>query len=158
MTDDKIQIDRTTPISTTIIIAKSISHALVGPKSFTGNLFGRIPLIKSVYKPVAQVVRLFSGDEAKEVKAMQVVMCTFGDGASVLALLTTADTYLINDIPQQLVYLPTSPLPMSGGLVFVPESKVRIVKSLSVDDLMKIYFSLGALAPEIAKPSFSDPA
>jgi uncharacterized membrane protein len=37
---------------------------------------------------------------------------------------------------------------MSGGLVLVPENAITPVPEMKVDDLLKIYVSLGALAPE----------
>ena len=38
---------------------------------------------------------------------------------------------------------------MSGGLVLVPEAAVTAVPEMKVDDLLKIYVSLGALTPEV---------
>lgn len=84
---------------------------------------------------------------------MQVVMCRFGGstGADVLAVLTTPQTYTVGGEPRLLVCLPTSPVPMSGGLVFVPEANVETVDGMDVDELMKIYFSLGVLAPDATR-------
>lgn len=114
------------------------------------ELFERIPVIRSIYKPVAQVMRLFSTEDNKELKSMTVVMCRFGGaaGADILALLTRPEVYTINGERRQLIYMPTSPLPMSGGLIFVAEANIYPVPGMAVDDLMKIYLSLGVLAPE----------
>jgi uncharacterized membrane protein len=38
---------------------------------------------------------------------------------------------------------------MSGGLVFVADTAITPVPDMKVDDLLKIYVSLGALAPEV---------
>ena len=113
-------------------------------------LFSRVPLVRSIYKPVSQVVRMLNTDKNDEFKGMSVVMCRFGGehGAEVLALLTTPEVYVVDGKRRQLVYLPTSPIPMSGGLVFVAEDAVSPVPGMDADDLMKIYFSLGALMPE----------
>ena len=116
-------------------------------------LFSRVPLVRSIYKPVSQVVRMLNTDNKDEFKGMSVVMCRFGGdgGAEVLALLTTPEVFIVDGKRRQLVYLPTSPIPMSGGLVFVPEDSVSAVPGMDADDLMKIYFSLGALMPEDGK-------
>jgi uncharacterized membrane protein len=45
-----------------------------------------------------------------------------------------------------MIYLPTAPVPMTGGLILVPDACVVPVPELKVDDLLRIYFSLGALA------------
>ena len=113
-------------------------------------LFSRVPLVRSIYKPVSQVVRMLNSDDKDEFKSMSVVMCRFGgdEGAEVLALLTSREVYVVDGKRRQLVYLPTSPVPMSGGLVFVAEEAVKPVPGMDADDLMKIYFSLGALMPE----------
>lgn len=112
-------------------------------------LFSRVPLVKTIYRPVSQVVRLLNTDDSEEFKGMSVVMCHFGgeNGAQILALLTNPSVYEINGKRRQLVYLPTSPLPMTGGLVFVAENCVEPVPGMDVDDLMKVYLSLGALMP-----------
>ena len=117
------------------------------------RLFSGLPIVRSIYRPISQVVRLLNSDKRGEFKGMQVVMCRFGgtNGADVLALLTTPQTYTVGGEPRLLVYLPTSPVPMSGGLVFVPEANVEAVQGMDVDDLMKIYFSLGALAPDATR-------
>ncbi|KAF0113419.1 MAG: hypothetical protein FD150_2047 [Rhodobacteraceae bacterium] len=47
-----------------------------------------------------------------------------------------------------LIYLPTSHLPMSGDLVFVPRASVTPQSDLNVDDLLRIYVSLGSLVPD----------
>lgn len=113
-------------------------------------LFSRVPLVRSIYKPVSQVVRMLNSDDKDEFKGMSVVMCRFGgdEGAEVLALLTSREVYVVDGKRRHLVYLPTSPLPMSGGLVFVAEDAVSPVPGMDADGLMKIYFSLGALMPE----------
>ncbi|WP_136646509.1 hypothetical protein [Tabrizicola sp. YIM 78059] len=55
-----------------------------------------------------------------------------------------------------MVYLPTSPLPMSGGLVLVPEASIAPVPGMTADDLLRVYVSLGALTP--ARPdAFTGP-
>jgi uncharacterized membrane protein len=121
-----------------------INHAI-------DHLVEQLPIIRTVYKPVAQVVRMVAGDETKDLKGMTVVMCSFGDKRSVyvLALLPTDQLYEVDHQLSYLVYVPTSPIPMGGGLVFVPRERVIPMPDLDVDDLFRIYVSLGALAPEI---------
>ena len=69
-------------------------------------------------------------------------------GVDVLALLASQHIYNIAGERRRLVYLPTAPIPMSGGLVLVAENAITAVPEMKVDDLLKIYVSLGALAPE----------
>jgi uncharacterized membrane protein len=39
-------------------------------------------------------------------------------------------------------------MPMTGGLVLVPDDAIIPVPEMKVDDLLRVYFSLGALAPD----------
>jgi uncharacterized membrane protein len=125
---------------------------------YLDRLFSRVPLIRSIYSPVSRVVRLAtdrSGGGPGDLSSMSVVSCRFGKGdtsVDILALLASQHIYNIAGERRRLVYLPTAPIPMSGGLVLVPENAVTPVPEMKVDDLLKIYVSLGALAPE-AMPS-----
>ena len=75
-----------------------------------------------------------------------------------LALLTSPTVYNLDEGASHLVYLPTSPLPMSGGLTFVPVDAVSPVPELDVDGLMRIYFSLGALSRQVMPSRFIVPS
>jgi len=115
------------------------------------GLLKKLPIVRTIYGPVSQVVDLLRSDKSDTVKRMTVVLCRFGgdNGASVLGLLTAPTVYRLGEGRSHLVYLPTSPLPMSGGLTFVPVDAVTPVPELDVDGLMRIYFSLGALSQQV---------
>lgn len=119
------------------------------------NLFhktiSRIPIISTIYKPVSQVIGLIQNDEKSEMQSMSVVFCSFGQnqGGGFLALLASNEIYRFRDQDCHVVYIPTSPIPMSGGIVFVPIDAVLPIDEMAVDDLMKIYFSLGVLSPQV---------
>lgn len=114
------------------------------------HLFTRIPLIRAVYKPVSQVVRLFAGTGDTKMQGMRVVACRLGGahGVDVLGLVTTPQIYDVGGSPRQLVYLPTSPVPMSGGLLLVPADTLIPMPDMTVDELMQIYLSLGVVVPD----------
>lgn len=114
------------------------------------SVMGRIPFVRGVYRPVSQVVGLLRKDGDTDVKSMSVVYCWFGEERSggFLALLVSPRVFVFEERRSHLIYIPATPLPMSGGLVFVPIEAVRPVP-MSVDDLMKVYLSLGVLADQI---------
>lgn len=138
------------------VIVKSTTRTQIAA-SFD-SVMGRIPLVRSVYRPVSQVVSLLQGDGEADVKGMSVVYCWFGEGRSggFLALLVSPRRFRMEGRDCHLVYIPTTPLPMSGGLVFVPAEKVSSVE-MSVDDLMKIYLSLGVLADKVIPDPAASP-
>lgn len=117
------------------------------------DIFGRVPLLRAIYRPVSQVVRMFAGSNA-DLATMSVVMCRLGggQGADVPALLASKEIYDVAGERRLLIYLPTSPLPAWGGLVLVPETSVIPVPTMDADGLIKLYLSFGVLAPEVMSP------
>ncbi len=127
------------------------SQARKGLENAFDAAMDRVPFFRSIYKPVARIVRFASGEpNAEELAGMSVVRCRLGalDGVETLALLASPQTYVMDGERRKLVYFPTSPIPMSGYLLFMPEKNITPVPNMQVDQLMKIYVSLGALAPE----------
>ena len=110
----------------------------------------RIPLVNVLYGPVAQVVDMFQRDPTDKLRGMNVVYCTFGneEGAGILGLLVSEQVYRFNGQACQVVYVPTSPLPMSGMVIFASVTSIHLV-NMQVDDLMKICFSIGVMSSKV---------
>lgn len=111
------------------------------------SLIERIPLVKSVYRTMSQLVAIFNRDADSELKGLTVVFVRFGEqgGCGFLALLASPDRFRFDGREYHLVYLPTAPVPMSGGVMCVPAEQVVRVE-MSVDALMQLYLSMGMLA------------
>ena len=111
-----------------------------------------IPIAGSVYGAATQIIGLLEKKDESELKGMRVVYCVLGEqnGAALLALLPTPDRYPIDGRDYHIVYIPTSPIPMTGGLIFVPVESVRTV-DMSVESLMSIYLSMGVTGPQFLK-------
>ena len=109
----------------------------------------RIPLAGSVYGAATQIVGLLEKKDDSELSGMGVVFCMFGqqNGTGILALLPTAERFPINGCDYHIVYIPTAPIPMTGGLLFVPVDQVQRV-DMSVESLMSIYLSMGITGPQ----------
>lgn len=118
-------------------------------------IFERLPIIRSIYKPINQVVKIFNREGNDEMNGMSVVTCRFGgkDGADILALMPSDKIYSIDGEQRVMVYLPTSPLPMSGALVLMKESNIIPMPEISVDEVMQIYFSMGIIIPDTLSAS-----
>jgi uncharacterized membrane protein len=110
----------------------------------------RIPLVNVLYRPIAQVVEMLQPDPSDKMQGMKVVYCIFGreGAAGFLGLLVSDRMYRFNGRACQIVYVPTSPVPMSGGVVFAAADSVHRV-DMQVDDLMKIYFSIGVMSSKV---------
>ena len=87
---------------------------------------------------------------------MAVVFCTFGaqQGAGFLALRASSKVFRFRDQDCFIVYIPTSPIPMSGGIIFVPCDAVSEVE-MSFDELMQIYLSLGVVAGSVVPERYT---
>jgi uncharacterized membrane protein len=119
----------------------------------------RIPIIGSVYGTSKQIVSMFDQKDTDALKGMQVVFCYFGKetGAGFLALLVSPERYRINSRDYQIIIVPTAPVPIGGGLLFVPAEAVQPT-DLSAEGLMSIYVSMGITASQfLAKASRNAP-
>lgn len=87
------------------------------------SLLTRIPIIKSVYGMIVDVVQLFGG-ESKPFH--QVVLVQMDGGAELLGFLTRSDFHDLPGFPDECVavYLPMS-YQLGGFTVIVPKAKVR---------------------------------
>ena len=118
----------------------------------------RIPLVNVLYGPVAQVVDMLQRDPTDKLQGMNVVYCAFGreGGTGFLGLLASDQVYRFNGQACQIVYVPTSPLPMSGAVVFAAADSVHRV-DMQVDDLMKIYLSIGVMSSKVIPDQYVVP-
>lgn len=110
----------------------------------------RIPIVNSVYSTANQLVGMIQKSDESELSGMSAVYCTFGkpEGTGLLALMTTPDVYRFAGRDCHIVYLPTSPVPMTGGILFVPVDDCHRV-DMSAEEVMRVYFSLGILAAQV---------
>jgi uncharacterized membrane protein len=109
----------------------------------------RIPIIGSIYGTSKQLVTLFEKKDPEKLQGMKAVFCFFGEktGAGLLALLVSPEKYCINGRNFHIVIVPTAPVPVGGGLFFVPVEMVQSV-DVSVEGLMSIFVSMGVSAPQ----------
>ena len=127
------------------VIAESGARSLI--QRLLDALLRRIPIVGSLYGTSRQIVSMLDQKDASVLKSMRVVFCYFGKeaGAGFLALLVSTDRYRINDREYQIVIVPTAPVPIGGGLLFVPAEVVQPT-DLSAEGLMSIYVSMGITA------------
>lgn len=112
----------------------------------------RIPLVGSIYGTSKQMVAMLDRKDADALKAMQVVLCYFGQqgGAGFLALLVSPERYRLGGRNFQIVMIPTAPVPIGGALLMVPADVVQPTE-VSVEGLMSIYVSMGITAGQFLK-------
>lgn len=113
-------------------------------------LVQRIPVVRTVYDVVQKLVNLFSQSQETGLKSMSPVWLYFGgrkaeQGTVVLGLLSTPEPVLLGGQPYLGVLVPTSPVPVGGGLLFVPADWVEPA-DIGVEGVTSIYVSMGVTA------------
>ena len=113
---------------------------------------GRIPVVRHVYDVIEKFVDMVSQRDKDGLKSMSAVWCHFGgpsqDGNSAaLALLGSDVPVLVNGQRCLAVLIPTSPVPVGGGLIYVPEHWVTRA-DIGVEAVTSIYVSMGLTSPQ----------
>jgi len=120
----------------------------------------RIPLVGTIYDLARKLVGLFAQRKDEGMKSMSAVWCHFGGppdarddnacdraGVVVLALLSTREPVLIEGRPYMGLIVPTAPVPVGGGLLYVPQHWVRPA-GIGIEAVTSIYVSLGITSAE----------
>lgn len=139
-----------------IILAGLLATNIMGRRVVTlwEDLLQRVPLVRGIYTTIKSMMDVLSFQEktAGARKYSRVVMIEFPrKGQYALALVTGVTPGEVQNIsPDRVinVYVPTSPNPTSGYLLFVPESEL-IPVGMSVDEAMKMMFSGGMYTPPV---------
>ncbi|MCW5662129.1 MAG: DUF502 domain-containing protein [Burkholderiaceae bacterium] len=104
----------------------------------------RIPLVRNIYDLVKRFVDLLAqrGDEG--MRSMHPVWLHFGGvgGAAVLGLLSTPEPVRMGELDYLAVLVPTAPVPVGGGLLYVPSGWVTPA-DVGIEGLTSIYVSMG---------------
>ena len=113
----------------------------------------RFPVTRSIYSAAQQITEQIVGDQAKFFKACVLVEYP-RPGVWVVGFLTGEASKEINELTQDkvmAVFIPTTPNPTSGYLVFLPHSQIRPLE-MSVEDGFKLVISGGAVTPDLIPP------
>ncbi len=115
--------------------------------AFVDRTVRRIPVVGSLYSLADRFVGLLDQKQDADIGAMSPVWCFFGgDGVAVLALLPNPAPVDLEGRAYLAVLVPTAPVPIGGGLLYVPAEWVRPAQ-IGADTLSSIYLSMGIVAP-----------
>jgi uncharacterized membrane protein len=139
-------------------------------RSFAGAvnaLLLRIPVVGTVYDLMKRMVGLVrahdaNGEKGDGLRSMSAVWCHFGgpqaEGNSVaLALLGSDTPVLVNGQRCLAVLIPTAPVPVGGGLLYVPEHWVTPA-DVGIEAVTSIYVSMGLTSPQYLPRAEAAPA
>jgi len=135
-----------------------IGKGLIG-RSFLGigeRIVDRTPVVRSIYNAVKQIAEtVFSQRDTSFDKACLIEYPRRGIWA--IAFISTnakgeIDAKLSDGEPVVTVFLPTTPNPTSGFLLFLPQSDVKQL-DMTVEDAAKLVISAGLVYPNGKDPS-----
>lgn len=107
-------------------------------------ILGRIPVVRNVYDLINRFVDMLGQRDEDGLKSMSAVWVTFGSegGVKVLALLSTPEPVMLDGQPYVAVIVPTAPVPVGGGLLYVPQASV-VPADVGMEAVTSIYVSMG---------------
>jgi uncharacterized membrane protein len=110
---------------------------------------GRIPVVRTIYETIEKFVQIFARRDRNELQSMRPVWCHFGGpgGVSALALLSSPVPIMVGGKPCYAVIVPTAPVPIGGGLLFMPVEWVESTE-IGMEAVTSIYVSMGLTAPQ----------
>ncbi|MBJ56883.1 MAG: hypothetical protein CMP24_01415 [Rickettsiales bacterium] len=124
-------------------------------KIFVGigeKLINRLPVVRSIYGALKQIFQTILGSSSKAFR--EVVLIEYPRKGLWAVAFITSETK--GEVKNKLkkncvnVFLPTTPNPTSGFLLFVPSSDI-IRLSMNVEEGMKLVISGGIITPEIKR-------
>ena len=133
-----------------IIASGVIGNALMG---FVNRTIAMIPVISGIYGALKKVLETVIGGSQSAAFHKVVLVEYPRKGLWTLAFITGKTYSRIQDEiakPVVSVYVPTTPNPTSGFLLFIPEEDTISV-DLKVDEAWKIILSTGIVTPESPK-------
>jgi uncharacterized membrane protein len=139
---------------TGLVAANLFGRKLVG---LWERLLARIPLVRSVYSAVKQLVETMFGDNGNSFRKVVLVEFPRRD-LWTLAFLTSEEQGVVQEATGRdviSVYIPTTPNPTGGYFILVPREDVRDI-DLNVDDGLKLLLSMGAVNPAKQAPIPAD--
>jgi len=105
----------------------------------------RVPLVGHIYDAALSLADLLARKDQGELKSMQPVWLHFSGkgGVAVLGLLPSGQAVQVGGVDCLAVLVPTAPLPVGGGLLYVPLEWVSPA-DIGIEALTSIYVSMGA--------------
>jgi uncharacterized membrane protein len=143
-----------------------------GAAKLLDTLLQRIPVVRTVYDVAQKLVGLLARKEGSELQSLSPVWLYFGgkpqpaegghtppaeggkQGTAVLGFLSTPRPVMIGGVPYLGVLVPTAPVPVGGGLLYVPPEWVEAA-DIGMEGVTSIYVSMGVTSDQYlptAKP------
>jgi uncharacterized membrane protein len=149
------------------LVIGAIALTLIGAATanYVGRIFlrlservlARMPVIRGVYGAMKQIFETVLAKQSNTFR--EAVLIEFPrPGMWTIGFITARIEGEVRDLsgPDPVsVYVPTTPNPTSGYLVFVPRSEVRVL-SMTVEEAIKMVISTGIVTPPDRRPEVAE--
>ena len=135
------------------LTASFVGKTIVG---WGERLLGRTPLVRTLYTALKQIFETVFANHSSSFKTAALIEYPRRGIWSIVLIATEARgeiaSTLAPDGKEMLaVFLPPTPNPTSGFLLYVPREDVRIL-DMKVEDAMKLVISAGIVGPDSERP------
>ncbi|XMB65972.1 DUF502 domain-containing protein [Mycoplasmatota bacterium zrk1] len=129
----------------TIVLIGAFTNTYFARKlsSVVNGIFNKIPIIKSIYFPLKEMVSLSNPNETNFQK---VVLVEFPNKGIQSIGFITKNELKINNQDKISVFIPTTPNPTNGFLIYVNADAVEIL-DMTIEEGIKAVISIGSLTP-----------
>ena len=135
-----------------ITILGGLAANLVGRSlvQFGERLLARLPIVSSLYRGLKQIFETVVKQNSQSFKQVGLIQYPRPGLWAIVLISTPAKGEIAEMVHGEEVlscFLPTTPNPTSGFLLFVPKSEIRILE-MNTEDAAKLIISAGLVSPE----------
>jgi uncharacterized membrane protein len=133
-----------------IIIVGMVTSNVVGKKmtEIVEKNLVRIPVLKTIYLPVRDILSNFTDKKSNNFK--KAVLVEYPKANIYSMGFITKESIEVDGIPKTVVFIPTTPNPTSGFLVYLNKGEYKEI-DIPVDTALKSIVSLGSISPDVIK-------
>ena len=115
---------------------------------FGESILIRIPVVRHIYSTFQQISQAFLSDHSEVFKRAALIEYPRKDIFSIGFITQDTRGVVQKSLSEDMVsiFLPTTPNPTSGFLLFVPKNQVQLL-NITVEEAMKLVISGGAIVP-----------
>ncbi len=115
---------------------------------FGEKILDRMPVIRSLYKTTKQIFETVFKDQGAAFRQAVLIEYPRRDAWTIAFMTADAQGELVDllDTDYVGVYVPTTPNPTSGFLLWVPKKDIKVL-DMSVEDAVKLVISVGIVPP-----------
>lgn len=132
------------------LTANLVGRSILG---FGESLLDRMPLVRSLYKGLKQIFQTVLAEQSSSFKQAGLIEYPRRGLWSIVFIATDTKGEVDHRLPEQdsiSVFLPTTPNPTSGFLLFVPRKDILIL-DMSVEEAAKMVISAGLVSPDFPR-------